>query len=252
MSRTRPLIGISCRPDTSGLYPKRPINAQNIAYTNAVIQAGGIPILIPVEVTGDLLRDLFHQVDGLVFCGGGDIDPAFYNEPHMVDNLGTIQKDRDEHELEFMRMALEDKKPFFAICRGIQVMNVAVGGNLYQDLYSQYPNVKRHDYYYDADNLPRNYIAHQVTLDGSSLLSKILSADRVLVNSLHHQAAKDIAPILRATGQADDGVVEVLEAPDHPFGLGVQWHPEELVSDHESARQMFAAFIEASRNGHGG
>ena len=252
MSRTRPLIGMSCRPDTSGLYPKRPINAQNLAYTNAVIQAGGIPILIPVEVTGESLHDLFHQVDGLVFCGGGDIDPAYYNESHKVDNLDSIQKDRDEHELEFMRMALADSKPFFAICRGIQVMNVAAGGNLYQDLYSQYPQAKRHDYFYDDERLPRNYIAHEVVLSESSLLSRILNADRVLVNSLHHQAPKDIAPSLRVAGCADDGVIEVLEAPNHPFGLGVQWHPEELVSEHESARRMFAAFIEASRNGHGG
>jgi len=250
MSQNHPLIGIACRPDTSGLYPKRPINAQNKSYSDAIIQAGGIPLLIPVEVTGDLLRDLFCQVDGLVFCGGGDIDPVYYNEPHMVDNLGTIQKDRDEYELEFMRLAIKEKKPFFAICRGIQVMNVAVGGTLYQDLCSQYPQAKRHDYYYEDDKLPRNYIAHEVILDGSSLLSKILSTDRVMVNSLHHQAAKDIAPGLKAMGQADDGVVEVLEAPDHPFGLGVQWHPEELVSEHESARRMFAAFIEASRNGH--
>ena len=170
----------------------------------------------------------------------------------MVDNLGTIQKDRDEHELEFMRLAIKENKPFFAICRGIQVMNVAVGGNLYQDLYSQYPNAKRHDYYYQDDKLPRSYLAHEVILDESSLLSKILNVNCLPVNSLHHQAAKDIAPGLKVTGHADDGVIEVLEVPNHPFGLGVQWHPEELVSEHESARQMFAAFIEASRNGHQG
>ena len=123
----RPLIGISCRPDTSGLYPKRPVNAQNLAYTNAVIQAGGIPFLIPVEVTGERLGDLFERVDGLVFCGGGDVDPVFYNEPYLVDNLSTIQKDRDAHELELIRMAMEGGKPFLGICRGLQVMNVAAG-----------------------------------------------------------------------------------------------------------------------------
>lgn len=250
MTQIRPLIGISCRPDISGLYPKRPINAQNQSYSNAVIQAGGIPILIPVEVTGEMLKDVLNRVDGLIFCGGGDIDPVFYNEPPLVDNLSTIQKERDVYELALMRLALETQKPFLAICRGIQIMNVAAGGNLYQDIYSQYPQARRHDYYYQDDRLPRNYIAHEVRLDESSLLSQIVGANTVAVNSLHHQAAKEIGSTLKAVGYADDGVIEALEAPGHPFGLGVQWHPEELVTEHDSARKMFAAFIEASRNGH--
>ncbi len=252
MSKYRPLIGIPCRPDTSGLYPNRPINAQNLAYSNAIIQAGGIPVLIPVEVRGESLKNLIDRVDGLVFCGGGDIDPVFHDQPPQVDNLSTIQKDRDTHELELIRLAIENYKPFFAICRGIQVMNVAAGGSLWQDIYSQYSQAMRHDYFYHNDKLPRNYIAHEVRLEKSSLLSKILETDRLPVNSLHHQAARDIAPSLKTAGYADDGVVEVLEVANHPFGLGVQWHPEELVAEHESARKMFNAFVEVSRNGHNG
>ena len=105
MSKYQPLIGIPCRPDTSGLYPKRPVNAQNLAYSNAVIQARGIPVLIPVEVTGEILQDLFERVDGLLFCGGGDVDPVFYDEPYLVDNLATIQNNRDAHELELIRLS---------------------------------------------------------------------------------------------------------------------------------------------------
>ncbi len=250
MSKYCPLIGISARPDTSGLYPKRPVNAQNLAYSNAIIQAGGLPIIIPVEVNGDLMEDLFHRVDGLIFTGGGDIDPVFYDEPPLVDNLSTIQKERDAHDLALVRLAIEHYKPFFAICRGVQVMNVAHGGNLWQDIYSQYPEAMRHDYYYSDDRLPRSYIAHEVVLESSSLLSKILKTTSLKVNSLHHQAPKEIAPSLKAVGFADDGIIEVLEVPDHPFGLGVQWHPEELVIEHESARQMFGAFIDVTRNGH--
>lgn len=250
MSNYRPLIGISCRPDTSGLYPKRPVNAQNLAYSNAVIQANGIPILIPVEVKGDLLQALFERVDGLLFCGGGDVDPVFYDEPYLVDNLSTIQNDRDAHELELIRLAMERDKPFLAICRGVQVMNVAAGGNLWQDIYSQYPNALRHDYYYSDDRLPRNYIAHEVKVETSSLLGEILQSDRIPVNSLHHQAPKEIAPLLKAVACADDGVIEALEVPGHPFGLGVQWHPEELIAEHESARRMFGVFVNISCNGH--
>jgi putative glutamine amidotransferase len=249
MTQYRPIIGIPCRPDTSGLYPKRPINAQNIAYSNATIAAGGIPILIPVEVNGDGMKNLFQHVDGLVFCGGGDIDPVFYGEPELVDNLSTFQKDRDAHELALMRLAIEHNKPFLAICRGIQIMNVAVGGNLWQDIYSQYPQAMRHDYFYQDDKLPRNYIAHDVRLDRKSLLFQIIGSDRVPVNSLHHQAPKEIGPTLEAVGFADDGIVEVLEVLDHRFGLGVQWHPEELVAEQETARKIFLAFVNASRNG---
>jgi putative glutamine amidotransferase len=189
-------------------------------------------------------------MDGLLFCGGGDIDPSFYNQEPLVENLSEIQQERDRHEIELIRLAIAEHKPFLAICRGIQVMNVAGGGNLWQDLVSQYPRAMRHDYYYQDDQLPRNYIAHEVQLDGASLLGRILQRDRLAVNSLHHQAVKEVAPSLRAAGYAEDGVVEVLEIPAHPFGLGVQWHPEELFAEQEEARKIFGAFIHASRNGH--
>ena len=246
----RPIIGVPCRCDTSGLYPGRPVNAQNTAYTDSILHSGGLPILIPVEITGDLLATLLNQIDGILFTGGGDIDPSFYNEQPVVDNLSDIQTERDLQELELIKMAIDHQKPFFAICRGVQVMNVAGGGTLYQDLATQNPNIIRHDFYYSDDQLPRNYVAHDVQLEEKSLLRNVLQSDTVAVNSLHHQAIKEVGPMLTATGRASDGVVEVLEIPDHPFALGVQWHPEELFVEYESARKMFAAFIDASRNGH--
>lgn len=244
-----PIIGIPCRHDTSGLYPGRPVDAQNITYSRAVLDSGGIPILIPVEVTGEKLKSLFDRVDGLLFTGGGDVDPLFYNQTPQVDNLADIQRERDEHEINLLQMAVETNKPFFAICRGIQVMNVAAGGDLWQDLATQNPHTLRHDFYYQDDQLPRNYIAHQVQVDASSLLYNIVQTDRVPVNSLHHQAIKKISPRLKASGLAEDGVVEAVEIPNHPFALGVQWHPEELYLEQSEAKKLFDAFINASRNG---
>ena len=153
MLQYRPIIGIPCRSDTSGLYPGRPVDAQNVAYSEAVIQSGGIPILLPVFLTGEMLHTLFTQIDGIIFSGGGDIDPAFYDQPPLVENLSDVQVARDEHEIELMRMAIQQHKPFFAICRGVQVMNVAVGGDLWQDLASQNPATIRHDFYYHDDQL---------------------------------------------------------------------------------------------------
>ncbi len=251
MSSYCPIIGIPCRSDTSGYYPGRPVDAQNVSYSHAIMQSGGIPILIPVAVTGDMLETLFAQMDGVLFSGGGDIDPAYYHQPRLVENLSDIQVERDEHELRLARMAIARRKPFLAICRGIQVMNVAAGGSLYQDLATQNPNTIRHDFYYTDDQLPRNYIAHDVRVNESSLLSKIVQTERVPVNSLHHQAIYHVADSLAVAGQSDDGVVEALEVPGHPFGLGVQWHPEELFFEQETARKLFTAFVTASKNGHG-
>jgi putative glutamine amidotransferase len=250
MTHVYPVIGITCRADTTtGVYPGRPINVQTDSYINAVLQAGGLPILIPIQLSGELLETLFQQVAGLIFSGGGDIDPALYGETPQVDNLDEIQPGRDALEIKLMQMATQAGKPFFAICRGIQVMNVANGGSLWQDVACQKPQAIRHDYFH-GDTQPRDYLAHQVTLEPSSLLTKILETDRLPVNSLHHQGVKGVAPSLRAVGYAADGLVEVLEARDHPFGLGVQWHPEELVANQEAARKIFAAFIEASRSRH--
>ena len=252
MTHLYPLIGIPCRPDTTtGVYPGRPINVQSDSYINAVLQAGGLPILIPVQIQGELLEALFRRVDGLIFSGGGDIDPTLYGEMPQVDNLDEVQPARDALEIRLMQMATHARKPFLAICRGIQVMNVANGGSLWQDVGSQKPQAMRHDYYH-GDAHPRNYLAHEVTLEPSALLGKILEAGRLPVNSLHHQGVKTVPASLKAVGYANDGLVEVLEARDHPFGLGVQWHPEELVADQPATRKMFAAFVEVARNGHGG
>lgn len=248
MSKNYPMIGIPCRLDTSETYPGRPIQTQNTAYLNAVQQAGGLPILIPLNLTDEQLDMLIEQVDALLFAGGGDIDPNYYQQSPQVDNLTDIQPERDDTELRLMRLATETKMPFLAICRGIQIMNVANGGTLWQDIPSQRPECIRHDYFYDSEvSYPRHHIAHEMRLNGASRLRDIVQTDCFAVNSLHHQNVREVAPNLKAVGQAQDGLIEVLEAIDHPFGIGVQWHPEELVNHEETARKLFKAFIEAAR-----
>lgn len=248
MPKDCPIIGIPARLDTSGLYPGRPIDAQGMSYSRAVLAAGGIPFLIPAQVTAPLAATLFERVDGLLFSGGGDVDPGCYQQSPQVDNLAGIQPERDQLEIALMQLAVERGKPFLAICRGHQVMNVATGGTLWQDLASQNPNTIRHDFYYSDDQLPRNYIAHYVRVDRDSRLYEILQTERVPVNSLHHQAVRQVSPQLTACGHAEDGVVEALEIPGHPFALGVQWHPEDLYRDQITARKLFAAFIQAAQN----
>ena len=246
-----PLIGIPCRTDTSGTYPGRVINTQGNAYIEAVLQAGGLPVLIPLQVKDAPLEALFQKLDGLILAGGGDVDPVYYQEAPQTDTLREIEQVRDEQEIYLVNLAAARGKPFFAICRGIQVMNVALGGSLWQDLPGQRPESILHDYYSSSGRYPRNYLAHEVSLETTGLLNRVLQTTRLAVNSMHHQGIKEAAPSLRATAYAEDGLVEAVEVPDHPFALGVQWHPEELVADQVAARQLFDAFIEAARRYHG-
>ena len=241
-----PIIGIPCRYDTSGQYPGRPINAQNNAYIEAIVQAGGAPYLIPLQLTGNALRAVYNLADGILLTGGGDIDPAYYRQtPHPT--TGDIQADRDRVEIDIAKWAAEDNKPRLGICRGIQVMAVAAGGALYQDIKDLLPQSERHDYFSRNGGHPRSYVPHQVRLNPDSHLAQILQAEVIPVNSLHHQAIQRVPKPYRITGYAGDNIPEALELPGHPCFCGVQWHPEELVSTQESARKLFAAFVDVCR-----
>jgi len=251
MPNYQPIIGIPCRGDISTIYQGRPIQAQNTAYLTALIQAGGIPILIPLNLQFEQLDLILNQIDGLLFAGGGDIDPTYYDETPTVNNLSDVQTERDELEITLIKKAMAIKKPFFAICRGIQVMNVANGGTLWQDIETQNPQARRHDYYYKQPNDDtRELLAHEIEIESASLFGEISKCTSVAVNSLHHQGVKTVAPNLKVVGQADDGLVEAIEVTNHPFGLGVQWHPEELVATQPHAQQLFTAFIKAAREHH--
>lgn len=241
----RPLIGIPCRSDDSMLHQGRHINAQNSSYIQAVIDAGGVPFLIPWEARDDVLRILFEQASGILLTGGGDIAPSFFGEsPHP--SISNVHLARDELELTLTRWALEEGKPLLGICRGIQVMNVAAGGSLYQDIASQCPAADRHDFF-SSRGYSRDFLAHLVAVEPTSQLGRALKVDHLLVNSLHHQALKHVPATYRIVAHSPDGIIEGIEAPHHPFALGVQWHPEELVASQEAARCLFLAFVQACR-----
>lgn len=212
------------------------------AYLKAVITAGGLPVIIPPAFSGQSLSELFARLDGILFTGGGDIDPRlFAGLPHP--RVYGIEPERDTLEIELVQMAAEQDKPFLGICRGIQVVNVALGGSLFTDIADQHSEQIKHD---NFPGVPREHLAHTVSVEAGSRLAGILGSQQASVNSLHHQGLQQLAPALRATACAPDQLIEAVELPNHRFGLAVQWHPEWLQSD-PAQRALFRALVEAAQ-----
>jgi putative glutamine amidotransferase len=230
----RPLIGIPCRARAD-----RPDFYNDRLYVSAVEHAGGMPLLLPMLDDMDVLRAFLPHLDGLLLSGGIDVDPAVYGE-EAHPQLGVVYRPMDEFHLEMIRWAIERRVPTLAICRGMQLLNVALGGNLYQDLPSQRPGSLQHA---AAAELPRNTIIHKVSVQPGSLTELVLGQREVPANSLHHQAVKNIGAGIVVSGYAEDGVVELLEVPAQPFMLGVQCHPEELYKTYPVWSRLFEAFI---------
>jgi putative glutamine amidotransferase len=235
-----PIIGVTSNFDAPQEGPFGTISLGE-SYIQAVLRAGGVPVVIPVGLPEEDLQALLAHLDGILLTGGSDIDPQRFNgRPHP--RVYGIDERRDALELRLVRMAAEEDKPFLGICRGIQVINVALGGTLYTDISDQLPNALKHDWY---PNTSRDFLAHPVTLAPDSRLAQILGGQSFEVNSLHHQGLERLAPPLRAVGYAPDQLIEAVELPGHPFGLGIQWHPEWL-QDYAPQRQLFRAFIQAA------
>ncbi|MBK8985139.1 MAG: gamma-glutamyl-gamma-aminobutyrate hydrolase family protein [Chloroflexi bacterium] len=241
----KPIIGCTVYRSAGSKEGSSAIMALTEAYIEAVCQAGGIPLMIPLGLeTADLQR-LLALVDAVLLPGGGDVDPVYYQQP-MNDWMQRVDADRDRVEIWAAQTAVAQQKPLLAICRGHQVLNVALGGTLWADIPSQIPGALGHDY----DNVkPRNYAAHTVEIAPDSRLAAALGVTHTAVNSLHHQAIRDLAPGLKAVAAAPDGIIEGVEAPDHPFAIGVQWHPEWLVADNPAMQHLFRGFVTAAGNG---
>jgi putative glutamine amidotransferase len=201
-------------------------------------------VLIPLNLDDGALRAIYERLDGLLLAGGVDVHPRHYGEA-VHEKCGEIDEARDAVELTLTRWALAEGLPILAICRGIQVLNVAAGGTLYQDIAAQMPDSLKHDYWPDY---PRNLLPHQVTVNNDSHLAAILGGTQMAVNSLHHQAVKDLAPNFTVVARSPDGLIEAIEVNDHPFALGVQWHPEELLEDAPPMRRLFEEFVSAARS----
>jgi putative glutamine amidotransferase len=241
--RQPPIIGVTCTTIKSEHAERPPRLGQNQTYLKALVRAGAAPLLIPHLVDGALLRTIYDLLDGLLLPGGEDVDPACYGEPRH-ERCGQPSAERDETEIKLARWALGDGKPLLAVCRGIQVLNVALGGSLYQDLETQIPGSEKHDWY---PGHARDRLSHMVAITPQTRLAEILEESVVPVNSLHHQAIKCIAPGLIAAGRTPDGIIEAVEAEAHPFALGVQWHPEELAPTDRRAQRLFDALVEACK-----
>ncbi len=236
----KPLIGITTgRTLSSANYH---LIAAVDAYITAVQNAGGLPVLIPIGLTRDDLLRLRKSLDGILFTGGGDINPRLFGgQPHPAIN--GVDEQRDELEIELVRLAAETGWPFFGICRGAQIVNVALGGSLYTHISAQLSGAVRHDCFL---NMPRDLIAHPVSIRPGCLLERAANGVELGVNSLHHQGINRVGAGLEVLAEAPDGLAEAVWLKGHPFGLGVQWHPEWLPGS-PAHQAIFSAFVEAVR-----
>jgi putative glutamine amidotransferase len=234
---SKPLIGLttSCIRNPNG----RLAFGTNEPYAISISNAGGLPLLIPLNFSDEDLDLILPRLDGILFTGGYDIDPRRYGNPSHPRVEG-IDAERDRLETHLVHAAVQSHKPFLGICRGCQIINVALGGSLYEHIPEQFSARLQHD---NHDH-PRDYLAHQVRIIPGSCLAQILLDETVEVNSLHHQGIRQLAERLQASAHASDGLVEAFELPSFTFGLAVQWHPEEL-QEHESMRNLFRQFVYA-------
>lgn len=239
---TRPLIGI-----TSSIDRRSPIFGETYSltrkYAEGVLQAGGAPVIVPHNLDENSLRVVLDRLDGVVLSGGGDLDPVLFGEETHVATH-EIEPDRDRVELTLARWLVERDVPFLAICRGSQVLNVALGGSLIQDIPSQVSGAVPHSF--DRKTTPRDYTAHPVKIDPNSRLACIMQVEVAQANSWHHQAVGRVADGLRVTAVAPDGVIEAVEVPERRFAIGVQWHPEWLFEQWAEHRRLFEGLAQAA------
>jgi putative glutamine amidotransferase len=245
--RRRPIIGIPTQTlhSIDGIPEALPESwVMNQRYSRAVATAGGLPVMIPLLDDDDILRELYDRMDAVLLPGGVDLDPATYGESPLP-TCGRLDPDRDRVELRFARWAIAEGKPLFGLCRGLQIVNVALGGTLYQDIAAQRRDAIKHDYFPTA-GFSRDHLAHPVAVASGSRLDALVGTAPLEVNSMHHQAVKDLAPGLVSTATAPDGLIEALESPGSHFLLGVQWHPEALTDLDHRMHRLLTGFVEAA------
>ncbi|HUR29151.1 MAG TPA: gamma-glutamyl-gamma-aminobutyrate hydrolase family protein [Planctomycetota bacterium] len=230
-----PLVGVTTyAPDERGRFhlPRE--------YVDAVRRAGGIPLLLP---PGERRwREALARIDALVLTGGGDVDPAFYDDAARHVELYGVDRERDELELELVREARRSERPLLAICRGCQVVNVALGGTLIQHLPDEVGDVVPH-----RDRVAGSRTNHAVEVSAGSKLEQILGGRAHEPSSSHHQAIRRLANGLEVTARAGDGTVEAVELPAHPFFVAVQWHPEHTAATDRAQQRLFDALVVAAQ-----
>lgn len=241
----RPLIGVPTGREKSQRFFGLALYIMNQTYVRTLENLGALPVLIPLQMSEATLHGIFERIDGLLLPGGEDMDPSTYRaERHP--QLGATDKERDRTELLLTEWALAEGMPILGVCRGAQVINVACGGTLYQDLHSQRPDFAKHDYF--PPNYERFRISHSIQIEADSRLAHALGSVHE-VNSMHHQGIEQLGSGLRAVAVTDDGLVEAVEVPELPFVVGVQWHPEELARTDQHSSSLFYDFVLAASNG---
>lgn len=243
----RPLIGVTTQSlqAIDGIPEGLPNSVvMNQRYYHAVASAGAAPVLIPLLDDLDTLRAIYERTDGILIPGGVDVDPAVFGEtPHA--RLGRIDPARDRVEIQLVKWAVEDRKPVLGLCRGLQVINVALGGTLYQDLDAEFPNAIKHDYF-PTYGYSRDHLAHDVAVQPDSRMRHALGDAAVPVNSMHHQGIKVLASSLAASAVAPDGLIEAAESASDTYLVGVQWHPEVFELSEPSSGVLFTDFVQAA------
>jgi|GEM_PF-48071 len=237
-AQRRPVIGISDthRDGTNTAVPR--------SYVNAVLLTGGIPVVIPLMQDDNEMIELLNSLDGIIFTGGEDFDPSYYNE-RPIPQMGRVNALRDRFDLRLLKLAAERSIPILGICRGIQLINIAFGGSLYQDLPTQYYDKSiRH-----RQSQPSEEASHPVIVEDFTVFADIVKDPMLMVNSAHHQAIKDVAKGFRVAGKSSDKIVEVIEKiDDENWILGVQFHPEMRVTRDAAMRRIFQYFINKTGN----
>ncbi|SHJ61380.1 gamma-glutamyl-gamma-aminobutyrate hydrolase family protein [Paramaledivibacter caminithermalis] len=238
----RPIIGITTFWENKN-RPRKLYNLVSHNYIRSVQLAGGIPILIPLIDDKRAIINYLNMIDGIIFTGGNDISPLIYEE-NPIQQVQTICEERDEFEIELFLEALKLDMPILGVCRGMQLINVAMGGTLYQDIYSQRKNSLGHF----PQNTPVHNLYHNIRINPESKLFDIFKKTEMKVNSFHHQGVKEVAESLEETSWAADGTIEAIEHINKNFVIGVQWHPEDLTIHHPIFLKLFEALLEEANN----
>lgn len=229
----RPLIITTCGNNAERYFLRK-------EFVTELERAGGVPLLV-ASSDAPSIQDICSIMDGLYLTGGDDIHPSFFGEEVASHYVGEHDIPRDQLERELIIYAIDQHIPIFGICRGMQALNVFLGGSLYQDVTHERADALIHK----SPSTDRAFLSHSVSIVENSLISNIVSGTDFMVNSIHHQGIKKLGKDLIATGMAPDGLIEAIELGSHPFVIGVQWHPEELKND--ASRQLFVRFIDAAR-----
>lgn len=239
----KPVIGITPSPIAEelphGTFYRYALSTN---YSEAVEAAGGIPIILPPQQGN--VEEMLDMIDGLLLSGGGDIRPDRYGDDYVHEATYGIHDLRDELELQLARGAVERDLPVLCICRGIQVLNVALEGTLIQDVADEYGKQIEHRQH--KNGIASSEPSHEVRAERDSLLSDVYESDTIQTNSFHHQALKEVSPELRPIGTAPDGIVEAVERPESSWVLGVQWHPEMMFKAHDEHLKPFSSLIKAA------